>query len=114
MCDSATYSNHPHIEVYSGSFVSGFWFNCLNRADQSGRMFERSVYPIRLRTEAPKLSVTLNFTKDYLMCNDTSFNWTTDGFKSLVRIDFSWNQYMYVNFALIFPNFSSRWKKIVF
>lgn len=58
--------------------MGGSWnlFNCLNRMDQKNYIFEKSL--TQMRPIGLKLSKTLNYTEEFLYCNNNeAYKWST-------------------------------------
>ena len=57
-------------------------FNCLNRMDKKDEIFSKKVFPIK--PKGKKLSILLNYTKDYFVCNGNyTFDWSYETLKNV-------------------------------
>ena len=78
----AKYSHYEYISAADTQDWAGTWFDCLNRYDEKGKLFQRSIYQTKF--QSIKLSRTLNYTNEFFMCNEHIMPWTSQSFDWLL------------------------------
>ena len=90
-CGHPPHFKHPHEECYAGypnnynDYLKDLnLLSCLNRMDKKDSMFTQNIF--QRRTPAKKLSTLLNYTEDYFVCRNTTYDWTIATFENIVNV----------------------------
>ena len=90
-CGHPPHFKHPHEECYAGypnnynDYLKNLnLLSCLNRMDKKDSMFTQNIF--QRRTPAKKLSTLLNYTEDYFVCRNTTYDWTIATFENIVNV----------------------------